>query len=268
MKRIFLALCLLVMLSMGQEARAAAPADLYLEGQSVGRAVLVDGTSYLPLRTAADFYGGSIDWQVSSRTARYVTEGLELTARDGQAYITANGRALHAPGGVFIQNGRLMIPVRLLAQALGGQARWDAAARSVSVTAGSGRIEPGSRFYDADALLWLARIISAESRGEPLNGQVAVGNVILNRVASPDYPNTIYGVIFDRKHGVQFEPVLNGTVWDEPAESAVAAAKLCLEGVDLSRGCIYFYNPALAQNNWIGQNREYVMTIGTHRFYR
>ena len=100
-----------------------------------------------------------------------------------------------------------------------------------------------------------------------MHGQIAVGNVVLNRVKDPDYPDTIYGVIFDRNYGVQFEPVLNGSIYAEPTESAVAAAKLCLEGVDLSRGSIYFYDPAKAQSSWIGQNCTYVMTIGTHKFY-
>ena len=84
--------------------------------------------------------------------------------------------------------------------------------------------------YSEEDLYWLARIISAESRGEPLEGQIAVGNVVLNRVDSDNYPDTIKEVIFDRNHGVQFEPVENGTVYDDPTPTSVLAAKLALEG--------------------------------------
>ena len=71
---------------------------------------------------------------------------------------------------------------------------------------------PGAA-YDAGELYWLSRIICAESGAESMSGQIAVGNVILNRVRSGSFPNTVEGVIFDRKDAVQFEPVSNGRVY-------------------------------------------------------
>lgn len=120
---------------------------------------------------------------------------------------------------------------------------------------------------DEDAVYWLSRIISAESKGESLEGQIAVGNVVLNRVKSPEFPNTIYGVIFDDRWGGQFEPVRNGTIYLEPTAQSVQAAKQCLSGVNNIGNCLYFLAPDLAQNFWIPQNREYVTTIGCHDFY-
>ena len=117
-------------------------------------------------------------------------------------------------------------------------------------------------------MYWLSRIISAEAKGESFLGQMAVGNVVLNRVAHPSYPNTIYGVIFDRKHGTQFSPVSYGTIYQAPTESAVIAAKICLEGYTLSDEILFFYNPRIASTNWIAQNRPYAFTIGNHRFYK
>ena len=102
-----------------------------------------------------------------------------------------------------------------------------------------------------DKLYWLSRIISAESRGEPLEGQIAVGNVVLNRVDSPDFPDTIYGVIFDDRWGGQFTPVRNGTIYQEPTEQSIQAAKLCLEGVNVAKDSLYFLAPALTNNHWI-----------------
>lgn len=121
---------------------------------------------------------------------------------------------------------------------------------------------------DSDAVYWLSRIISAESQGEPLEGKIAVGNVVLNRVKSSEFPNTIYGVIFDDRWGGQFEPVRNGTIYQTPTEESVEAAKLCLAGTNVVGDSLYFLAPALAQNFWIVENREYVTTIGCHEFYR
>ncbi len=261
---------LLLVLTFPGSVRAAGACTVLLDGRPMDSryaGVIRGDTAYLPLRAAADHYGGRLDWDAKTRTAHWAIRGLTLTARDGMPYLEANGRALYAPQGIFIRDGRLMIPARLLAACMGGSAGWNAGTRQVSVSAGAQRIESGGSFYDADALLWLSRIISAESRGEPLRGQIAVGNVVLNRVRSKAYPNTIYGVIFDRRYGVQFEPVLNGSIYAEPTEGAVLAAKLCLEGVDLSRGSLYFYDPLKAQSSWIGNNRTYVMTIGVHKFY-
>jgi N-acetylmuramoyl-L-alanine amidase len=78
----------------------------------------------------------------------------------------------------------------------------------------------------------------------------------------------VKGVVFDRKNGVQFEPVSNGTIYDAPTDSALLAAKLCLEGASVVGDCLYFYAPALSKGTWIVANRTYHTTIGCHRFYR
>ena len=97
---------------------------------------------------------------------------------------------------------------------------------------------------------------------------MAVGTVVLNRVASDEFPNNIYDVIFDRKWGVQFTPVANGTIYDTPTAESVLAAKLCLEGGRVAGDSLYFLAPELTSNHWIMNNREYVTTIGCHWFYR
>ena len=96
---------------------------------------------------------------------------------------------------------------------------------------------------------------------------IAVGNVVLNRVRSAEFPESIRAVVFDRKDGVQFEPVSNGSVYDEPTARSVLAAKAALAGTDIVGGCLYFYAPALSQGTWIKNNRTYYTTIGCHRFY-
>ena len=100
-----------------------------------------------------------------------------------------------------------------------------------------------------------------------MDGQIAVGNVVLNRVASEEFPDSIPAVIFDRKHDVQFTPVANGTVFLTPTAQSVEAARRTLNGENTVGEALYFYAPALSQGVWINANRTYLMTIGCHRFY-
>lgn len=108
----------------------------------------------------------------------------------------------------------------------------------------------------------LARLISAEARGEPYEGQVAVGAVVLNRVDHPSFPNTISGVIYQHE---AFTCVYDGQ-FDQPvAESAYRAARDALNGWDPSYGAIYYFNPATATSAWIWSRPE-IVTIGRHKF--
>ncbi len=100
-----------------------------------------------------------------------------------------------------------------------------------------------------------------------MEGKIAVANTILERVASDEFPDTIYGVIFDDKYCVQYEPVSNGTIYNTPDEDCYEAARRALEGEQAVEGCLYFFNPVKATSNWIANNRDYVTTIGNHVFY-
>ncbi len=100
-----------------------------------------------------------------------------------------------------------------------------------------------------------------------MKGKILVGNVVLNRVVSEEFPSTIYDVIFDCKYGVQFTPVANGTVYNEPNADSVAAAKICLDDYYISREALYFLNPRIATNFWIPQNCTFIMSVGGHDFY-
>ena len=115
--------------------------------------------------------------------------------------------------------------------------------------------------YSGDLQL-LARIISAEARREPYQGQVAVGAVVLNRVRHPSFPDTLAGVIYQRD---AFTAVSDGQ-FDQPvAESAYRAAQDALNGSDPSGGALYYFNPATATSAWIW-SRPLIVTIGNHRF--
>jgi len=119
----------------------------------------------------------------------------------------------------------------------------------------------GSSSSSGDVNL-LARIIYGEARGEPYTGQVAVGAVVLNRVRSSLFPNTIAGVIYQAG---AFDAVSDGQINYTPNSTAIKAAQDALNGWDPSYGAIYYFNPATATNKWIW-SRPMTVTIGNHRF--
>lgn len=222
-----------------------------------------DGVSFVTLRALSELTDYALDWDGAA--ARLVREDVELSARPGALYIEVNDRALYVPGGVQMQGGYTVLPLRLLEQALGGAVSWDGQSATASYDTTNARAK--SADYPEEDLYWLSRVISAESRGESLTGQIAVGNVVLNRVADEQFPDTVREVVFDRKNGVQFEPLANGTLYDAPTHSSVIAAKLVLEGADAVGECLYFFAPQLSAGTWIVNNRNYYTTIGCHRFY-
>ena len=116
--------------------------------------------------------------------------------------------------------------------------------------------------YQESEVRILARLVSSEARGEPYVGQVAVAAVVLNRVKSPAFPNTISGVIFQTG---AFDAVWDGQFDMEPTENSIRAARDALNGWDPTGGCLYYYNPSTATNSWIW-TRQVQLTIGKHAF--
>ncbi|MBO5525654.1 MAG: spore cortex-lytic enzyme [Clostridia bacterium] len=116
--------------------------------------------------------------------------------------------------------------------------------------------------YTNTDLYLLAKVIHAEARGEIYTGKVAVGAVVLNRVASSSFPNTVAGVIYQSG---AFTAVSDGQINLEPDDSAMNAARDAMNGWDPTYGCLYYYNPAKSTSSWIF-SRQTVTTIGKHVF--
>ena len=123
-------------------------------------------------------------------------------------------------------------------------------------------ISVGSPSADSNTRALLARLISAEARGEPYVGQVAVGAVVLNRVQHPSFPNSIAGVIYQSG---AFSCISDGQFNQPVASSAYRAADDALNGWDPTGGAIYYFNPATTTSAWIW-SRPLILTIGKHRF--
>ncbi len=246
----------------GNEVHLFIDGDLYL-----GETVLLPGTTYVSLRQFSELVSGArVEWDAETGTATATWRGITVSARETDTFIEAGGRVLPCPQGVFESGGRIFVPLRPLASVFGYSVRWVEGARVALLTGGE-PFKSADELFANDEVYWLSRIISAEAEGEPFEGKLAVGTVIMNRVASPEYPDTIYGVIFDRKNGVQFTPTANGAIYCEPGEDSVRAALMCLEGYRTSDGILFFMNESIAESFWIRNNCEFAFSIGKHDFY-
>lgn len=230
-----------------------------------GLTFIIDGTAYVPFCETALALGAQMVYCSGGVHTAVMPEG-SVSAGEDLEYIEARGRYFYVPGGGIVKNETLFVPARQLARACGARVSWSDGSRSVCLRSGS-EVTPGSAFYNEDDVYWLSRIICAEARGESMEGKIAVGNVVLNRVADASYPDTVYGVIFDRRNGVQFTPAATGSVNRAPDEESIIAAKLVLDGADTAMGSLFFSSSAVAASSWAGRNRDLVTKIGNHCFY-
>ncbi len=195
-----------------------------------------------------------ITWEEGVFVAR--AEDVFMTVSCGDRYLQINGRYLPVAGGIQeAEDGAAWLPIRVLATALGAQVNWTG---QVELTAGGSPLTEDSRPYSAEDLDILARVIQHEAGYEPMDGRIAVGNVIMNRVASPSFPNTVSGVVYARN---QFPGATNAT----PREGAILAAKLALEGINVVPGAYYFNG--VGKPCWASRYKAHLYTIGGHAFY-
>ena len=202
-------------------------------------------------------------------TQTVTVDGADIAATYGAVSYTANGRCFYAPDGVYALDGRVVLPLADLEKIFGVTATFSADNTSLRVDAsGQQLLESGESFYGARDVYWLSHIINAEAGNQPMDGQIAVGNVVLNRVADERFPNSVKEVVFDRRSGVaQFSPTADGSIGLTPDEDAVLAAKLAFEGYNTVGESMYFINPAACNSAWFNRCLTYMTTIGDHVFY-
>ena len=171
-----------------------------------------------------------------------------------------NDRCFYVPRFVQAAEGQVYLPLDTFAEALGCTPSTDPTTGALRLSqTGAPATAP---VYPEEDLYWLSRAIYSESGNQPMAGRIAVGTVILNRVADPAFPDTIKDVVFAPR---QFSPVANGTIYHDPDERSVVAAKLCLDGVREAEPCLYFN--VTTMYSWADRSRTYYCTIGGHNFY-
>jgi len=228
---------------------------------------LRNGVTYVALAPTVQAIdpAAQVQWNGGSATVTVITEKLNLTAVVGQQYVVANGRYLYIADGVQLNaEGRVVVPLNVLTKAFDAKLSWDGATGTISVVRGSGALMSGDQYYKQDDLFWLSRVIFAESGNQSMKGKMAVGNVVLNRVNSPLFPNNIMEVLAQRN---QFSTWRGGSLANRtPSESCVIAAKMVMDGavVEETRGALYFDS---LTRSWASRHKTYVATLGGHKFY-
>lgn len=209
----------------------------------------------------AEAAGESGDAERVENAADVVTDDLSLQAVAGASYLVANGRYLYSDDGVIQLNGRVAAPVRLLARVYNLDVGYDAE-RDLVLLERREDAEPylNDAAYDNDTLYWLSHIIYAESGNQPLEGKIAVGNVVMNRLEDPRFPSTVYEVLFQKN---QFTPAASGSIYREPNWESTLAAMLVMDGAEVTDAL--FFNSVRSR---APRGRTYVATIGDHAFYK
>lgn len=219
--------------------------------------------TYLAARTVGDIVGANkVDWNNEEKSVTISADETDVKLVIGSEYAVVDGIPINTGVTPVIRNDRTYLPVRFIAETFGADVNWDGGTKTVFIN--MSEYEAESTEFD-----WLARIVNAEAGGESYEGKLAVANVILNRVASPDFPNTIYGVVFDKYNNIyQFTPVANGYIYTEPNAESIIAAQDALNGANNIEDCLYFNGVEMAETSWAALNREYYTQIGGHCFFR
>lgn len=237
---------------------------VYLDGLLSCRGYEIGGETYVSLESVAGIIGytSSADFNSETNTLTVTVADIEITVTAGQPYMTANGRYIYLPNGYASIDGTAVFPVEVVAKIFNLDTAYDSEDGNYDLsTVNKSILSSGEEFYNEEDLNWLSRIITAEAGNQPLLGQIAVGNVVMNRVASPRFANTVKGVIFQEG---QFDPVRTGGINMPPFDSCVVAAKLALEGYDVVGNALFF------QQSAYGDMAEYaslVSKIGAHYFF-
>jgi len=218
---------------------------------------LEDSTTFVPIRFIGEALNiDVIDWNGSTNTAILKNDDKTIKLPIGSNYAYINGTPIKLNAPISIYNGRTFVPIRFIAEAFKSTVYWDHSNYTVEI------------MDSENDLLWLARIVEAEAEGEPFEGKLAVANIILNRKNDANFPNTVKDVIFDTKFGIQFTPIANGKIYNNPSRDSFRAAESALKGENNIGDCLYFLNPDKATSSWIIENRSYYTQIANHNFYK
>ena len=276
LKRIFSLILISVLFFSASAAKTPKPLEcveipLYIDSEWIGAGYVIDAVPYVPLLSFTEHLlqeRCEAAWDQKTRTAAITAGALTLRVTAGNHYMSANDRYYYLAGGAYNVNGTILVPLTALAKIFSLELSVDRAAWRLRIDLGNIRLpDPAEEVYDEEDLYWLSRVISAEARTQPLEGMIGVGAVVVNRVRdqSGEYEDNIRDVIFQEG---QFDVVALRTIYEEPIEEAVIAAKLCLEGYSTVGESLWFVNPQEASPRWFDLNLTYVTRIADHLFYQ
>jgi len=201
------------------------------------------GKAYGLVSEFTERMGVEVKWLQTAKMAVLTINDDYVSFQMDSNIVLVNNVNFEMNGNAFLKEGRLYVPLDTLLDKLGAKYTWDEKLLHAQITGEKLTVDPAEvrkTNFTPEDVLWLARIINAETRGGTLDKKIAVANVVLNRVASPRFPNTIYEVIYQRG---QFPPAYkSGFATIEPIELSVIAAKRALMGVVVAKNCLFFNN--------------------------
>ncbi len=239
------------------------PIDIKINGVQLKTPVnsfLENGTVYVPVRALCESLGATVEWEEATETATVTKDGVALN------FSETNPSMYKA----IMYKDSFFTPVRIIAESFGFNVDWDNKLYSVHITMDGYTIPQAyvdaAAFSDDDVIL-LAKLIYAESGYCTFAEQLGIGGVIMNRIKSSSYPNTISGVIYDTKWSVQFPPAFDGSLDRDPSGMSIIAAKCVMHGTNVVGGSIGFTYTGDTES-WITQNMTLVVAFDSISFYK
>ncbi len=234
------------------------PIEILINGSMIKTPVpafLDGGTTYAPVRAISEAFGSQVEWNDETKTA-------SVTLADRSFDFVTGEDAL-------IYRDTLFVPVRKLSESLGFSVFFDDYYCQVNITAPDIAVDEShidTRYTNEDILL-IAQVLHCEAYRNSFDGQIAVANIITNRVKSSLFPNSVREVIYDRRYGsVQFSIAYNGMLDNTPDRVNILAAKCALSGEIVARDCL-FYQADYVKDSWTNKNREYALSVGGNAFF-
>ena len=250
-------------------AQDGEPVPVFFDALLSARGLEKGGACFVPLTPLCRRAGLEGEWSGDEEAFALSIGALRVEGEKGREYLTASGRYLYAPEGWLVRGGELYLSERTADKLFTLTSARDGDGLHFDFS-GLSLLRGGENYYELnypeEELYWLSHIINAEAKFEPLAGQIAVGNVVMNRVKNELFPNTVFEVIYDNEHVIQFEPVGLGGIRQDPTEEAVIASYLVLEGANVVGDCLYFVNPEYG-SAWFDSALELRYVIGHHNFY-
>ncbi len=246
------------------------PVDIDINGsfiKCVEKPIMVDSTTYIPLRAFSDAIGGTIGWDGVEKAATMTKSGHTFVFYTQKGYCTTDGVKKNHHS--LIYKDLTFIPVRAVSETLNYGVKWDDFNLVVKITASGVKVPESckDKSYTYDDIKYLGKITHIESGSQHFKVKLGVAGVVMNRVKSSQFPNTVKGVIYDTNYGVQFPPVHTDKINVTPSKESIIAAKCVLNGVNIVGKSIYFNDVAYASSSWAHNNRPHFGNIYDMSFY-
>ena len=263
-------------------AFAADPPTLSVNGehfQTSHPVRIIEGRALAPIQDFAALTGGTVYFDPSSGLARYVSPTVRFVLISSRSEIMGVEHVQQPITPLVIENGNLLVPVRLMAEVFEWTIGWDSEKRAVlldNVSVASDTVQQLNLEVEARTPAYVydptpeemdlfLRLITAEAWGEGLQGKLGVAAVVINSILDPYFPNTMYDVITQPG---RFSPINDGSINAPILNTSREAAERALQGEDPTLGALYFYNPLIASpaGRAFHETLRFTVQIGNHRF--